>query len=67
MWEDCTNKLFDHNYKIKYIIWFNLWVILSNQIFFMEGVDSKVVVGSLFGLGIAALGGAAVYKHFYHS
>ena len=29
----------------------------------MESVDNKVVIGSLFGIGIAALGGAAIYHH----
>lgn len=33
----------------------------------MSGVDSKVVVASLLGLGLAALGGAAVYKHISHN
>lgn len=33
----------------------------------MEGVDNKVVIGSLFGLGIAALSGAALYKLFSSS
>lgn len=32
----------------------------------MNGVDNKVVIGSLFGLGLAALGGAALYRHFHH-
>jgi hypothetical protein len=30
----------------------------------MEKVDNKVVTGSLVGLGIMALGGVALYKHF---
>ena len=32
----------------------------------MEDIDNKVVIGSLFGLGIAALGGVVIYRHFYH-
>ena len=30
----------------------------------MERVDNKVVAGSLLGIGILALGGTALYKHF---
>lgn len=27
-------------------------------------MDNKVIIGGLFGLGIAALSGAAIFKHF---